>query len=62
MANNQRVREAANESGVKLWQVADALGITDSTFSRKLRHELTQAEQERILRIIREVRNGQTCA
>lgn len=62
MASNQRVREAANESGVKLWQVADALGITDSTFSRKLRHELTQAEQERILRIIREVRNGQTCA
>ena len=50
--SNQEVRRTAAGAGVKLWQIADALGITDSSFSRKLRKELPQEEKEKIFSII----------
>ena len=40
---------------MKLWQIADALGIADCSFSRKLRKELPQEEKEKIFSIIREL-------
>lgn len=46
------------ETGVKLWQVAERLGINDGNLSRKLRRELPQEEQERILKIIQELAGG----
>ena len=42
-------------AGVKLWQIADALGIADCSLSRKLRKELLQEEKDRIFGIIREL-------
>ena len=30
---NQEIRKAAKDAQINLWQIADALGITDSTFS-----------------------------
>ena len=45
-------RQAANTAGIKLWQVAGALGITDGNFSRKLRYELPDAEKQKIFEII----------
>lgn len=50
---NQDIRDAAAAAGVRLWRVADALGLADGTLSRRLRHELPQAEKEKILAIIR---------
>lgn len=52
MVANQQIREAAKSAGVKLWEIAAKVGITDSNFSRKLRRELSQAETARILAII----------
>ena len=52
MVANQQIREAAKSAGVKLWEVAAKVGVTDSNFSRKLRQELSQAETARILSII----------
>lgn len=49
---NQDIRQTATELSVRLWQIADALGITDSSFSRKLRKELSQEEKEKIFSII----------
>ena len=49
---NQEIREAAKKSGVKLWQVADCIGMNDSNFSRKLRKELPNNERKEILDII----------
>ena len=40
---------------MKLWQIADKLGITDSYFSRKLRKEFTNEEKEKIRAIIAEL-------
>ncbi len=53
---NQDVRQAAKESGVKLWEISDRLGLYDGNFSRKLRHELSPEEKSRIFEIIREIR------
>lgn len=52
---NADIRKTAQESGVRLWEVAERLGIADSTFSRKLRHELPDAEKQRIFAIIDDI-------
>lgn len=52
---NLDIRAAAVSAGVRLWRVADALGIADASFSRKLRKELPQEEKEKIFSIIREL-------
>lgn len=52
---NCEIRQQAARAGVKLWRIADRLGIADSGFSRKLRHELPQEEKERVLKIISEL-------
>ena len=54
MKNNE-IRQAAKAAGVKLWQVADAVGLNDGNFSRKLRHELPDEEKQKILTIIRQL-------
>lgn len=51
MKNND-IKEAAKQAGVRLWQVAEAYGMNDGNFSRKLRKELPQEEKEKILEII----------
>lgn len=52
---NQDIRRTAAGAGVKLWQVAEALGIADCSLSRKLRRELPAEEKEKIFGIIREL-------
>ena len=51
MKNND-IKEAAKRAGVRLWQVAEAFGMNDGNFSRKLRKELPQEEKIKILEII----------
>lgn len=55
MKANMEIREKAKNSGVRLWQIADALDMQESSFSKKLRKELPTQEQERILEIIHEL-------
>lgn len=49
---NIEIRNEAAKNGLRLWEVAEALGITDSTFSRKLRRELPSEQRDHILRMI----------
>ena len=49
---NEDIRLAAKTAGVKLWQVAEVVGVNDGNFSRKLRHELPEDEKQKILEII----------
>ncbi len=49
---NRDVRTAAAAAGICLWEIAEALGVTDSTFSRKLRRELPENEKEAVFRAI----------
>ena len=53
---NSRIREAAADAGVRLWQIAARIGVTDATFSRRLRFEMPEAETTRILHIIEDIR------
>ena len=52
---NQDIRRTAAGAGVKLWQIAEALGVADCSLSRKLRRELPAEEKEKIFSIIREL-------
>lgn len=51
--NNQDIRRSAAGAGVRLWQIAEELGIADCSLSRKLRKELPPEEKERIFTIIK---------
>lgn len=50
---NTEVRNTAKDSGIRLWQVADEIGMNESVLSRKLRKELPDAEKARLLDAIR---------
>lgn len=52
MQANMEIRVSAKAAGVKLWEVAEAIGITDGMFSRKMRRELPEAERRKILNIV----------
>ena len=49
---NTEIREAAKRNGVRLWQVAEVIGIADATFSRKLSRDLPASERERVMTVI----------
>ena len=53
---NTDIRNLAKESNVKLWMIAERLGMNDGNFSRKLRRELGPTEKEKIIRIIQSVK------
>lgn len=53
--NNTDIRKYAKAHGVRLWQIADELGISEITMSRKLRYELSEDEKQKILEIINEL-------
>lgn len=50
---NKKIRNAARDAGVRLWQIAECIGINDCNFSRKLRRELPDQEKMEILNIIK---------
>ena len=52
MTKNFDIKQKALKSGVCLWEVAEAIGIADTSMSRKLRKELPQDEKEKIFNII----------
>lgn len=59
---NEDIRRAMGANGLKQWQIAQAIGMRDENFSRKLRTELSNAEKEKILSVIdgmaKEAQNG----
>ena len=52
---NQDIRDLAKSKSIPLWKIANGLGITDATFSRKLRFELPIETKEKIKTIINEL-------
>ena len=53
--NNGEIKKYAAEKKVRIWQIADKLGIADYSLSRKLRHELPDEEKVRIIKLIDEI-------
>ncbi|HPT70544.1 MAG TPA: hypothetical protein PKW50_10380 [Syntrophomonas sp.] len=50
--NNMEIRNATRTAGLKLWQVAEAYGMTESSFSRMLRKELSPENNQKVIDII----------
>jgi predicted XRE-type DNA-binding protein len=56
--NNIEIRVALLEAGMKKWELADRLGIPDSSLSRKLRKEIQGDEKQKILELIHGYKKG----
>lgn len=52
---NLLIRQEAKQAGVTLWEVAEALGIADSTLYRQLRREFPAEKQKKVLAIIQTI-------
>lgn len=50
-ANND-LRESARKHGVPFWLIADTMGVSEPTMTRKLRRELPAEEKAKIFDII----------
>ena len=55
MMKNIEIRNQLKETKIKHWQLAEKLGIADTTLCRKLRKELPEREKESILNAIEEL-------
>lgn len=53
--NNLLIRQEAKRFGVALWEVAEALGVADSTLYRQLRRELPEEKRKEALTAIRAI-------
>ena len=49
---NLDVRECAKKSGIYLWQIATAIGVSEPTFNRRMRVEMPETEKEQIKKVI----------
>ena len=49
---NKELRAAMQKNGLFQWEVAERIGVSDSTLSRMLRHELPPEQKADILRAI----------
>lgn len=55
MLNNRELRQQAKSKQVRFWEIADKLGISEPTMTRKLRRELPAEEKQKIISIIDEI-------
>lgn len=53
---NTDVRFAIRAAGLTQWKVAEKLGISEATFTRKLRKELSPEEKQHIFNVINELK------
>ena len=54
MANDE-VKAYAKQAGVRLWEVAERLHITDVSLSKKLRYVLDPEYKSRIIKIVDQI-------
>ncbi len=45
----KEIKNTILSSGFKLWQVADELGISDCTFSKKLRYDFSEEDTQKVI-------------
>ncbi len=52
MLNNEVIKARAKEKKVFLWEVAERIGLSEFTFSRKLRRPLADEDYKEVIRQI----------
>ena len=58
MIKNLKIKEVIAKSRLKHYEIATALGIRDTSFSRMLREELTESQFIRVLDAIKKIQKG----
>lgn len=49
---NADVREAAKKAGIPLWAIAEELGVSEATLTRKMRFEMLNDDKRTIREVI----------
>ena len=52
---NSSVKAALKQNAVYQWEVAEELGIPETSFSRLLRHELSEDDREKVMMAIENI-------
>ncbi len=60
---NSVIRMLLKKNEIKLWEVADYFGVSEATITRRMRHELSEDDKNKIAELISkhqrmEVKNG----
>lgn len=58
---NQEIKNEIYGNGIRLWQVAERLNMSDSNLCRKLRYELPDEEKAKIRQAINEIKESEVC-
>lgn len=58
MMKNLEVRIALAKNDMRQWELADALGVSEATITRWMRHEMPSAKQADIIEKINQYRKG----
>ena len=58
---NEDIRTEAKKAKIPLWRIADAMGYSEPTITRKLRKELTPGEKEPFKNAIMRIKEEQKC-
>ena len=56
---NMKIRFKAQELGVPLWRVAQQMGISEPTMTRRMRKQLSAEEEQAVLAAIEAVKQQQ---
>lgn len=60
MTTNNEIREQARTAGVRHWQIANAMGVSEQTLVRWLRTPLDESKRQRITAAIEQLTAGET--
>ena len=55
MKCSKRVRKELASRGIMQWELANRLGVNETTLCRRLRVELPEEEQDRLIAIIQDI-------
>ena len=56
--NNLSVRRQMAVAGLRQWEVAEAYGLSEGSFCRLLRHELTEDQRQRVVAAIEKAKEN----
>lgn len=59
MKSNEFFKDYAKRRRVPQWQIADALGVSEPTITRMLRHELTESKLTELCSIVDRLAAGE---
>lgn len=56
---NEKIKAEALVKGVRHYQIAEKLGVSDATFYRMMRHDLTPDQTQHVINLIDDIAHEQ---